>query len=179
MAMTKTVKSLVARATMSADDVRAHLTKDHNEALDLAKRMHEAKGAEARLHLFQKLKPALVAHSRAEEKEVYDPLLKAKSKDAHDIANEGYVEHSLLDELLARLHKGSSGTDAWKAEAKVLFEMLQHHVQEEQSDMYADLGDVFTSEQLAAMGKRFELAKATHLKARVPAVTKKAAKKGA
>lgn len=164
MSMTKTVRSLVARATMSGEDVRALLTKDHAEALDLAKRMHEAKGAEARKVLLGKLKPALAAHSRAEEKEVYDALLKVKAKDAHDIANEGFVEHSLLDELLGRLTRGASNTDTWKAEAKVLYEVLHHHVDEEQSDMYADLGQAFTSAELVTMGEKFVVAKARLLK---------------
>lgn len=166
MSVTKSVKSYAARLTMSKDDVRALLTKDHVEALGLAKRMHEAKASTMRTSIFKKLKPALAAHSRAEEREVYNPLLKTKSKDSHDIGNEGFVEHSLLDELLKKLQKTSVATDAWKAQAKVLYEMLEHHVQEEHEEMYADLGDQFDADELQAMGQRFLATKQRILKAK-------------
>jgi hypothetical protein len=164
MAVTKTLKALAARATMGDADVRALLTKDHVEALDLAKRMSEAKGAAARKAILKKLKPALAAHSRAEEQAVYNPLLKVRSKDSNDIGNEGYVEHSLLDELLARLSRGAGASDKWKAEAKVLYEILDHHVSEEQSEMYADLGERFSAEELEQMGLRFTRLKQKYLK---------------
>jgi hypothetical protein len=150
------VKSLVARAVMVSDDVRALLQKDHDEALDLAKKMHEAKQAVRRKAILKKLKPALVAHSRAEEKEVYNALLKVKkSQKSHDISNEGFVEHSLLDELLNTLQRTAATSDMWKAHAKVLFELLEHHVSEEKTDMFVDLGEHFTSDELVAMGKKF------------------------
>jgi hemerythrin-like domain-containing protein len=166
MSLTKKVQSVAAKITMSKDDVRSLLTKDHEEALQIAKKMHETKGAAARKVLLNKLKPALAAHSRAEESEVYDRLIETKSDDSQDIGNEGYVEHSLLDELLERLGKGDSGSDTWKAEAKVLYELLQHHIDEEQTEMYADLGQDFDSDQLNQMGTRFLKAKQAILKSK-------------
>lgn len=159
MALAKKVKAAAARATMSDQDVRAMLTKDHDAALALAKQICESRSATTRTSLFKKLKPALVAHSRAEEKAVYDRLIKTKDKDAKGIGNEGYVEHSLLDALLERMSKGSSVSDAWQAQAKVLHELLSHHVDEEQSEMYADLGEQFSREQLIGMGERFQAEK--------------------
>jgi hypothetical protein len=160
MSMATAVRSFVAKATMGPHDVRALLQKDHKEALELAKQMHAAKAASRRKTLLGKLKPALVAHSRAEEAQVYNALLKVKkSQKSHDIGNEGYVEHSLLDELLKRLASNRADSDAWKAEAKVLYELLEHHVEEEQSDMFSDLGRHFTADELAAMGRRFTQAK--------------------
>lgn len=155
MSIKTTVRSLAARATMREDDVRAYLHQDHVEVLDLAKRMHEAKKASVRKVLLGKLKPALSAHARAEEKEVYETLLSVRSQESHDYGNEGFVEHSLVDELLKRLDKGVGDTDAWKAEAKVLYELLQHHIDEEQRDVFSNLGEHFDADQLAVIGEKF------------------------
>ena len=160
MAIATRVKAVLARATMRAGDVRNLLRADHEEALEVAEQMQKARLASRRKALLAKLKPALTAHSRAEEKQVYNALLKLKkSEKSHDIGNEGFVEHSLLDELLKRLAKTSAATDTWKAEAKVLHELLEHHIEEEHSDMFSDLGENFSADELDAMGSRFLAAK--------------------
>lgn len=158
-AVVKSLRSLAARATMSDKDVRSLLTKDHEEARALAKQIAAEQSAATRKALLAKLKPALVAHSRAEEAQVYEPLMKLSDKDSNSIGNEGYVEHHLVDELLESLDKGDAATQRWAAQAKVLHELLEHHIEEEQSEMYADLGKNFDATQLEEMGRRFTAAK--------------------
>jgi hypothetical protein len=165
MSFVNSVKSLSARATMDSEDVRALLMKDHDEAKGIAKQMHEASTAARRTALLAKLKPALTAHSRAEERVVYNALLRVQSDDpSHVLADEGFVEHSLLDELLTTLSSTDAGTDRWKANAKVLHELLEHHVSEEQSDVFAKLGDHFERDKLEAMGAQFLIQKAAVLR---------------
>ena len=165
MKVATTVKAMVERALMAPDDVRVLLQKDHDEALELAEKMQKATQPSRRKEILKKLKPALIAHSRAEEREVYGALLKLKkSKKSQDIGNEGFVEHSLLDELLTSLARGAATSDSWKAKAKVLHELLEHHVAEEKTEMFVDLGEHFTSAQLIAMGAKFERTKQALLK---------------
>jgi hypothetical protein len=165
MSFVNTVKSLSARATMDHEDVRSLLMKDHDEAKAVAKQMHEATTAARRMALLAKLKPALTAHSRAEERVVYNALLRVRSDDpSHVLADEGYVEHSLLDELLTTLSSTDAGADRWKANAKVLDELLEHHTAEEQSDVFAKLGDHFERDKLEAMGTQFLREKAAVLR---------------
>ena len=185
MSLVNTVKSLSARATMGSEDVRALLIKDHDEAKAIAKEMHEASTAQHRKALLAKLKPALTAHSRAEERVVYNALLRVRADDpSHVLADEGFVEHSLLDELLSTLSSTDAGTDHWKANAKVLHELLEHHIEEEQSDVFAKLGDHFDRDKLEAMGAQFLRDKAAVLRevktpARRPATRARAAAKKA
>lgn len=161
MDVTGALRGVVARATMTDSDVRVLLRKDHEEALALAAKMEDATTAGRRKELLKKLKPALAAHSRAEEAQVYKQLLKVKgSQDSHDISNEGFVEHGLLDELLGKLASmRNADSDVWKANATVLRELLQHHVDDEHSEMFEELGEHFTSEQLELMGRKFLAAK--------------------
>jgi hemerythrin superfamily protein len=161
MNIRSSINTLVVGAVADKDDIRNLLKNDHDEALEIAKEMHETDDAARRAALIAKLTPALVAHSRAEEDEVYDPLIALKkSAEARGIGNEGYVEHGMLDGLLDGLGKlDASDADKWKAKAKVLFELLQHHVEEEHDVMFRQLTEHFTAEQLVAMGKAFTAAK--------------------
>jgi hemerythrin-like domain-containing protein len=141
----------------SDTDIRTLLRKDHEEALDLAKRICEATTGEHRKTLLKKLKPALVAHSRAEEAVVYRPLIALKQDEgARGIGLEGFVEHNLLDTLLEKLSASRSpNSEIWAANAKVLHELLQHHIDEEHSTMFGELAKNFDAAQLEAMGKHF------------------------
>jgi len=164
MSLTQTIKGQIGSRIAGEADVRVLLRKDHEEALDLAKRICEAKSGAARKALFKELKPALAAHSRAEEATVYRPLIALKQdEDARSIGNEGFVEHGLLDAIVEKMSSSRTPeSEAWAANAKVLYELLQHHVDEEHNQMFAELGDNFDGEQLEAMGKRFLAAKAKY-----------------
>ena len=163
MSIVNKVKSLGARAVMGDTDVRALLEKDHDEARALAQQMCDASGMR-RMALLGRLKPILTAHSRAEERAVYAALLQVRGAEPpHTLAQEGYVEHGLVDELLAKLAALDPASDVWLAHAKVLKELLEHHIDEEQTDTFAELGNYFSRDELVAMGERFQREKAAIL----------------
>ena len=160
MSVIETIKSYLA--TDTSEDIRAALHDDHVRIRELATEMSEAKTASRRIASFEALKPLLTAHARTEERVVYEALVKVRgSAESHDLGNEGFVEHSLVDVLLERLGKTSlAGTDAWKAHAIVLKELLDHHVKEEESEIFNALGEHFGEETLAAMATEFQQGKA-------------------
>ena len=143
------------------EDIRSFLHDDHEKLKALTKLMASDEPKQKRTAAFETLKPFLTAHARAEELAVYNALIAVRgSKDSRAAANEGFVEHSLVDVLLERLGKTElAGTDAWKAHAKVLNEMLEHHIKEEEREMFEELGEHFSDEQRAAMGADFEAKK--------------------
>jgi hypothetical protein len=163
MTIANTIKSAGARLTMSSEDVRALLKKDHDEFKDLLSGLVDGGQGRSRANLLEALKKNLTAHSRAEEQVVYDALIRLRAKqDVHVLGEEGYVEHGAVDDLLARISRLDAGTELWLAHAKVIREMLEHHISEEQNEIFAELGDLFSSEELVAMGGQF-----LRLKARV------------
>lgn len=160
MTLLDEVKLLLEAPTMNARDVRTMLRRDHDELLTLARDMYESESGDERRALLRQLKPALVLHARAEEREVYDPLLKLADDDLQAMAHEGYVEHGLLDDLLEKLLKSrKTETDEWKAHAKVLLEFLEHHIEEEHAQMLPALEEHFTDDEREALGRRFNAAK--------------------
>ena len=156
MTIAETIKSVGARLTMGEDDVRALLEQDHEEVQDLLRDLVEGEQGRSRSQMLEMLKTKLTAHSRAEEKVVYDALIRARAKsDVRVLAEEGYVEHGTVDDLLARVSRLQPGTDLWRAHMKVIRELVEAHISEEENQTFAQLGDLFSREELVAMGKDF------------------------
>jgi hemerythrin superfamily protein len=160
MTLVDEIKLLLEAPTMNARDIRTMLRQDHDEAMKLARDMYESESGDERRALLRQLKPALLIHSRAEEKEVYDALLKFPDQDLRDLAYEGYVEHGVLDDLLEKLLKSrKTETDEWKAHAKVLLEFLERHMDDR---MCSALEEHFSDEERESMGRRFTAAKSRY-----------------
>jgi len=160
MTLVDEIKLLLEAPTMNARDIRTLLRLDHDEAVKLARDMYESESGDERRALLRQLKPALLVHSRAEEKEVYDVLLKFAEPELRDMAWEGYVEHGVIDDLLEKLLKSrKTETDEWKAHAKVLLEFLEHHMEDENERMLPALEEHFNDDEREALGRRFTAAK--------------------
>jgi hemerythrin superfamily protein len=146
-------------------DILTKLKKEHREVQLLLDQLVDTDSAAERKSLLKKIKAALVPHSRAEEKVVYDPIRALKDKDAQQDGEEGYLEHSLADRMLATLGKAAAASVEFAAAAKVLRELLNHHIREEESNIWSDVKDNFSEEQRYAMNRKFEAAKK---KVRIP-----------
>lgn len=155
MSVVEKMKSYIG--AYSATDIRALLHADHEQISALTEQINSDESRQKRVRAFDQLKPFLTAHARAEEQAVYTALVKLRgSPDSRADANEGYVEHSLVDVLMERLNKTElASTDAWKAHAHVLKEMLDHHIKEEEHAIFEELGEHFTDVQRDAMGADF------------------------
>ena len=155
MTLIDEIKLLLEAPTMNARDIRTMLRQDHDEALKLARDMYESESGDERRALLRQLKPALLIHMRAEEKEVYDALLKFADQDLRDLSYEGYVEHGVLDDLLEKLLKSrKTETDEWKAHAKVLLEFLERHIDDEHDLIFNALEEHFNDDEREALGDR-------------------------
>jgi len=168
MSVIETVKTYLG--TQPADDIRSVLHEDHKEILSLVGDMADARSAEKRMSYFNALGPLLTAHARAEEAVVYVPMTKAKDQETKDLGNEGFVEHSIVDALMERMAKPAIvGTDGWKAHATVVKELLEHHIEEEEGEMFSALAKQFSDRQREAMAENFTREKARLMKGVRPA----------
>ena len=161
----KTVSSRPAKKTGDMD-ILDKLQQEHDEAKALLKQLVEGESARDRKATLKKLKSALVPHLRAEEKVVYDAVLALKDKQIKQDGEEGYLEHELGDRMLATLGKiANAMSPEFSAAAKVLKELVEHHVEEEESNIWAAVRDNFSSEDRIEMNRKFEAAKK---KVRIP-----------
>lgn len=146
--------------TGTQTDILDLLQKDHDEVEDLLDKLVESQNGTERKSLLKKIKGALVPHVRAEEKVVYDAVIAAKGKKEAQDGEEGYLEHGLADRMLATLGKISGAmSPEFGAAAKVLKELVVHHVQEEENNIWPDVREHFSEDERMEMGRRFQLAK--------------------
>jgi hemerythrin-like domain-containing protein len=166
------------RRVKAAADVRDLIRRDHETLLDLLNQLCASRASPAaRTRALQQLAYAAPAHDKPEERAVYSALRKASEKSA-DIAYEGKIEHGLVSELLAKLERAKDiGSPRATAQAKVLKELLEHHIEEEHSEMFERLGKDFNAEERTALGAAFLAAKQAY--ARQHPVRRRAAERAA
>ncbi|MGZ8475755.1 MAG: hemerythrin domain-containing protein [Candidatus Limnocylindria bacterium] len=111
-----------------------------------------------RTELFAKLKEEMLIHERIEE-EIFYPALKAHPK-AKDIVLEGFEEHHVVDEIMGELEEMPVTDEQWGAKFKVMKENIEHHIEEEEGEMFKQARQVFTTDELESLGaKMLELKK--------------------
>lgn len=134
------------------------LKNDHKELKKILSEIEDTteRAEKTRAALFAKFKEEIVAHSRAEEKAVYEDLKKCLEKDDRGTILEGYEEHHLVDMMMPEIDKLSPTDETWTAKVKVLQEMLKHHIEEEEDEIFSLLRKNYDPDALEIMAGRFE-----------------------
>lgn len=166
------------RAEAAHADIRDLIRRDHDALLDLVARLCDSRRSRAvRVRVLQQLLYAAPAHDKPEERAVYSALKKA-SEESADIAHEGKIEHELVSGILKKLARAKDiGSPRSVAQAKVLKELLEHHIEEEHSEMFEQLRHDFDAEERAAIGADFIAAKQAY--ARQHGLRRRAAERAA
>ena len=112
------------------------------------------RGIRTREELYSTIKGELTIHELIEE-EIFYPALKQHPK-AEDIVLEGYEEHHVVDLVMAELEDLPVDDEAWGAKAKVMKENVEHHMEEEEGDMFKQARSVFDRSELEDLGERME-----------------------
>jgi len=130
------------------------LEADHRrfEALFKQGEATTARAGKTRRDLLATLIRELDAHELIEEKILY-PALK-KHPEAKDIVLEGFEEHHVADVIVKELKRLATSDEKWPAKFSVLKENIEHHIQEEEGEMFRTARGIFTRDELLAMGDR-------------------------
>ena len=135
------------------------LKADHKKVAGIFEKLEPTteRGVKTREDLFAQLKNELDVHARVEE-EIFYPALK-EADETHDIVLEAYEEHAVVKTLLAELDELAKDDETWGAKLKVLQEMVEHHVEEEEGEMFPKAKEVLSAEEIEALGNQLEAAK--------------------
>ena len=153
------------------------LKADHRKVEELFSELESARG-QAKLRVFEEIKTELDLHTHIEEKIFYPAL--EKPKQTHDLTLEAYEEHDVVKKLLKELSKAKTATEEWEAKAKVLQENVEHHVEEEENELFPKAESALGEEKIEALGEQMEAEKERKLgTAAGKASVKKSAKKSA
>ncbi|MEP6719465.1 MAG: hemerythrin domain-containing protein [bacterium] len=132
------------------------LKKDHKKVAQLFKEIEAASG-QAKKELFSRLKGELEVHAQIEER-IFYPALENK-EEARDITLEAYEEHKVVKDLLGELASNNAPEDEWDAKLKVLRENVEHHVEEEEGELFSKARQALSKKTIEELGADMEAAK--------------------
>jgi hemerythrin superfamily protein len=137
------------------------LKNDHEKVSTLFKSYEAAKKSESESDketIVAQLCEELSVHAKAEEELFYPAVEDGSENDekAQDMIKEGHVEHKLVKTLVAELQEMSASDEQYDAKVKVLKDLVDHHVEEEEGQMMPKAKKLLSSEELEALGTQIE-----------------------
>ena len=140
------------------DDIITELTKDHDEVRAMFAKLRNGAGGEERDELIREMTVELVKHSVAEEVHLY-PLIREVLPDGNKLADHEIEEHSEVEQALKDLEKiDHSDPNSSKLVDKVIDDVT-HHAAEEENDVFPQLREKCSSEQLHELGDKIRATK--------------------
>jgi hemerythrin HHE cation binding domain-containing protein len=135
------------------------LKKDHKKVSDLLKRLDntEESDTSTREELFEQVKNELELHTQIEET-IFYPALKENDQ-TKEITLEAYEEHNAVKTLLQELEETEKDDETWGAKLTVLKENVEHHVEEEEGEMFSKAKKVLDKDERESLGDRMNEAK--------------------
>ena len=131
------------------------LKKDHKEASGLMDQIEIAdKGDRSAKDLFNQLKQALTVHTQIEE-QIFYPELK-KFDETKDMIPEAFEEHQEVKDILAEMSTLSPADDEFMDKLTELRDGVEHHVEEEETEMFPKAEKVLGQSRLQELGRQLE-----------------------
>jgi hemerythrin superfamily protein len=140
-----------------AEGILQDLHNDHSEVASLMERVEESSDNAQRGELFEEMKTKLLSHAHAEQEVLYRRLEASQSDASRSFAQEGMNEHQILEQQLQKMSgAGDKSSEAWTAEMKVLCELVEQRVAEEESTAFSCARHDFDKDELEAMAEEFQ-----------------------
>jgi hemerythrin-like domain-containing protein len=143
-------------------DALTLLIADHNRVRGLFTRFkaaHEAEDEATSVEVATKIFEELEVHTTIEET-VFYPTITDVNDEVHELVVEGLEEHKVAKDLIAETRALSPEDEHWAAKVKVLIESVEHHVEEEETEMFPKLRSSLDAAALESLGDALEAKKA-------------------
>ena len=131
------------------------LKSDHATVKRLLRELSETteRATKQREALVAQIERELKMHAQLEE-EIFYPAFKAASRgtEAEDLFYEAAEEHHIVDMVLPALKAANPKSKEFTAKASVMKELVEHHIKEEESEMFAEARELFGDDQLRELG---------------------------
>ena len=132
------------------------LKEDHQKVSGIFQQIEPTteRAEKTRTELFAQLKQELDIHARIEET-IFYPSIK-RAAETREIVLEGFEEHHVIKMLLKELEAMPVDTEEWAAKIKVLKDNVEHHVEEEEGEMFQKARDVLSEDEINRLGEQME-----------------------
>ena len=128
-------KKKSARSSGGSSDALTLLRNDHKMVQELFQQFEKTRSGDRKQSLAQQICTELTIHAQIEE-ELFYPAAREAIRET-DLLDEATVEHQSAKDLIAQIEGGGGSRDEmWEAKVKVLGEYVNHHVKEEQNELF-------------------------------------------
>lgn len=138
--------------TDAREDIIELILQDHKPLKALIKTLKDGDIPRSEKEgLYEEFVPLLMTHAKAEEKSLYMQMKEFDELRKESI--EGDTEHAIADQLIHEIN-AAADDQVWGAKVKVLAEVVEHHLKEEESEMLENVEkqiDVVTRRELGAI----------------------------
>ncbi len=137
---------------MKATDL---LKKQHKEVKALFKKIENTENARERRRLMNEVSANLEAHAAIEEEMFYPAVRGLETQKAEEMVLEAFEEHHVVKLVLAELPQVDPEDDRFEAKMTVLSELVEHHADEEEKEMFK-LANKLGKDELEALAEQME-----------------------
>ena len=140
------------------------LKEDHQKVKGLFQEIRKSSDRRRQKELFDKINTELEIHTHIEETVFYPAI--EEQEELKDMVAEALEEHHQAKELLEKLETLRADDHDFGSQLQQLMEAVEHHVEEEEGEMFPKIREVFDEDELEQLGEDLESAKGTaHRKA--------------
>lgn len=141
-------------------DAIRFLKHEHEQAKEMFAKIRAARG-EQRGQLWEKLKPELAQHEQMEEAALYGPIADEPKADEElkDWNEHHQDEVAELETLIEDINQLDPTAEAWMGKIDELYETLDHHIQQEEDDIWPNIQQTWDRSRLEQAGERMEAMK--------------------
>ena len=136
------------------------LKADHDKVEELFEQVKANEGGD-NTAVFKQIKSELDIHTHIEETIFYPRLIEDGDEELKSIVLEGIEEHRQVKMFLKELESLSDDSEKFDPKLKVVMEDVEHHVQEEEGEMFPMVEDQFDQEALEELGAEMEAEKSS------------------
>jgi hemerythrin superfamily protein len=138
---------------MKATDL---LKKQHRMVEKLFKQVEKTDDPRRRRQLMDEIVDALKLHTQIEEEVFYPAVRELGTSKAEEMIDEAFEEHHVVDLVLAELPEVDPEDERFEAKMTVLSELVQHHVEEEEKEMFQLAEKKLGAERIRELGQQME-----------------------
>jgi hemerythrin superfamily protein len=142
--------------TKDAQDAITLLESQHREVEEMFKKYEDLtdRAKASKKKIADQVCTALTLHAQIEE-EIFYPATREASKETEDMVDEAVVEHAAAKDLIAQILDMDPDDDLYDAKVKVLSEQIEHHVEEEEQEMFPKVRELGLD--LVALGQEMAM----------------------
>jgi hemerythrin-like domain-containing protein len=143
----------------TSTDAIVLLRKDHATARKLLRELEktETEEVDRRRTLLEEVASEVEIHAKIEE-EIFYPAFHQKAEEGEDekLFYEAEEEHDLVHKVLPLLRSTDPSSELFSARAKVLKDLVEHHAEEEEKELFPRVRELMDRETLRDLGMQLK-----------------------